>query len=105
MWGVNDLIIMLYFATTDPSRPIIGVQGQNEYATTGTARTGIYTELRRLVKDGLPFIEFVALYGMIVQTRVTYSNTPKARFRTLEDGSSFLDLRNPRGLPSSASAG
>lgn len=92
----NNCIVMLYFATNDASRPIVGIQGQNEYSNIFSARVGILSELDNLVKEGLPFVEFVACWGMVVQS-ANYSNTPNARFRTLDDGSDYLDLRVSRG--------
>ena len=94
----GDLIIMLYFATTDDSRQVVGIQGQNLYDNIFDARTGILSELSVLVKDGLPFQEFAECWGVIVQSSTAYSNTPAARFRTLDDGNDYLDLRNPRGF-------
>lgn len=92
----NNFIIMLYFATNDASRPVVGIQGQNEYSNIFSARVGITSELDNLVKEGLPFVEFVSCWGMIVQS-ANYSNTPNARFRTLDDGNDYLDLRVSRG--------
>lgn len=94
----NNCMVMIYFATTDASRPIIGIQGQNQYSNVGNARIGIRTELEKMIKDGLPFKEFVSCWGMIVQTSSSFSNTPKAIFRTLDTGEDYLDLIKRRGL-------
>lgn len=95
--NTNSLIIMLYFATNDSSRSVVGIQGQHQYSNISAARLGIISELENLIKEGLPFVEFVACWGLIVQS-AAYSNTPNARFRTLDDGSDYLDLRTFRGL-------
>lgn len=103
--GNGNLIVMLYFATNDASRPVIGIQGENEYGNISDAREGIVSELTNLVKIGLPFVEFVACWGLIIQTSTGYTNTPKARFRTLDDGSDYLDLRDFRGLATGSGTG
>lgn len=102
----NDgFIVMLYFATNDSSRPIVGIQGQNEYTSLNSAREGIISELNTFVKGEVDFVEFVSCWGLIVQTNGSYSNTPAARFRLLDNGDDYIDLRSFIGVSAGSSGG
>lgn len=96
-----DYVLMHYFATNDVNTPIIGVVGQNQYTSLGSAQTGATTEMNELVVDGLPSKEFVPLATVIYQTSTTYSNTPAARVISTAEGDDYIDWRftvvNPSG--------
>ena len=94
----NDFLVMLYFATNDINRPIIGVQGQESYTTLGNARTGAETELYSLSTAGMPFMEFTPIGGVIFQTSTGDTNAVKGRVRTTDDGDDYIDLRFTKGI-------
>ena len=103
--GNNDYVLVHYLATNDIRNPIIGVTGQASYGTVGQARAGALVEVNNLVLFGLPFQEFVFIGTVIYQTVNTYSNVPKARTRTTDNGGDYVDWRTdsitPAGVPSS----
>jgi len=95
----NDFVLAHIFGTNDPNRPIIAIQGQNEYSTIGNARTAAATELRTLLTENLPFAEFVPIGTVIYQTSSGYTNIPKARIISTDDGSDYEDFRGITGSP------
>lgn len=92
----NNFVLAHIFCTNDVNEPVIAVVGQNKYNTLANARDGALTEIVQLSVDGLPFQEFVALGTVIFQTSSSYSNTPKARVRTTEAGTDYIDWRSGR---------
>jgi hypothetical protein len=57
------------------------------------ASDAAFTEIRHLTLAGLPFTEFTPIASIIVESSSGYANVPKARFRSLSDGSSYIDWR------------
>lgn len=93
----NKFFLVHLFACNDVNAPILAVQGIAQYDTQGTARTGATTEINALT--GLPFPELVALGSVIVQASSAYGNTPRARFRSTDLGSTYVDFRPRRWEP------
>lgn len=89
------------FATNDyrGAHKVIVIQGQAEYATVITARAGAATEINSIVATGLPFVEFIPLATIIFQTSTAYSNTPKARIRSTDEGDDYVDFRQYQYSP------
>jgi hypothetical protein len=81
------------FCTNEVSEPVIAIQGQNQYTNVIDAREGANTELSSLVTSGLPDTEFVPLYTVIYQTSTSYSNSVKARIRTVDGSDTHVDWR------------
>ena len=75
--GQSNYVLVMLFATTDPSNPVIAIQGQNSYGTSSDARTGATTELQTLITNGLPTPEMVPLYTLIYQTSSSWTNSSK----------------------------
>jgi len=79
------------------------VMGQAKYLNITQAREGATTELAALKTNGLPIPEMVAIATMIVQVNALYANVPKARIRTNDLGTDFIDWRG-QNLIAQASA-
>jgi len=75
----GDYVLAHLFATNDAARPVIAIQGQNEYGNLPQARVGASVELSNLVLGGFPTVEITPLGTIIFQTKATYTNSVKAR--------------------------
>lgn len=75
---------------------IYKIPSQNAYATRGAARTAIESEINKLKIDGLPSLETVFLYAVIVKR--------SGKLVVLADGGTYYDLRIHRGESVGASA-
>lgn len=91
--GNGDYVLTHLFATNDSSQEVIGVLGQNTYATVVTARAGAKTEMNDLIVAGMPFEEFVPIATIIYQTKTTYTNAVKARIVSTDEGDDYIDFR------------
>lgn len=102
----GNFVLTHYFATGDINNPVIGVIGQNEYTTVANARAGALSEISEIAYGQLAALtpEFKAIATVINQTSNTYSNTPKTRVRTTDDGSDYLDWREDTTLSSGGAA-
>ncbi len=90
----GSFVLIHFFAGNDKTYPIFGVQGQVEYQSIGDARTGASNEIATLAGTAqLLSPEFVRLGSIIVQVSVSYTNVPKARIRTTDTGTSYIDFR------------
>lgn len=98
--GNNRFVLVHVFATNDKDNPVVGIQGIVEYTSVSAARTGALTEITTL--SGLPFAEFVALGSVVFETANTYSNTPKARIRSV-NGGNYVDFRGTQPYSPAAS--
>lgn len=87
-----DFALYHIFLTNNISEPYIAVMGENYYPNVGAARDGATTEISYLVKEGVPFQEFVPVATVIYQTRDNYTNDVKSRIRSI-DGLDFVDWR------------
>ena len=93
--GQGQCVIVVYWATGEVSQPLIGLMGQEAYATVGAARAAVATEYQRIAgMVRLLAKEAVPLGAVIFQTSTTYTNTPKARLRAVDAaGATYVDLR------------
>lgn len=91
----NNFVLMHYFASNDVNEPLIGIQGQEEYATVNAARIGAEVELKNLSLGVLAGLldESVALATVIFQTGNGYTNAPQARVRSVSTGDDYIDWR------------
>ena len=99
-WSLTEIAASGYvcfhlFATNGLENPIISIQGQAEYANAPAARAGAQAELSSLFLGGLPTAEFVPLCSVILQSKVSYANTPKARVVSTGEGD-YVDWRGVR---------
>ena len=86
----NQFVLVHLAATNDIENPVVAILGQT-YNTKSAARTGANTEFALMT--GLPFAEFVKLGSVIYQTSDTYTNIPKARVVSTDDGLDYIDYR------------
>ena len=86
----NDFVLVHIFATNDKETPIVAIQGTATYLNVTAARLAASTEITSL--SGLPFAEFVALGSVVFETANAYTNTPKARTRSI-NGGDYVDFR------------
>ena len=86
----NQFVLVHLAATNDIDNPVVAILG-NTYQTKTAARAGANTEFALMT--GLPFAEFVKLGSVIYQTSNTYTNHPKARVVSTDDGSAYIDYR------------
>lgn len=94
-----DYVLMHYYACNDVNTPIIGVLGQNEYASVEAARRGARAEAYSLANILLLLSKELVLLGTVIfSTSSTYSNTAKAAIVSTDLGTDYLDNR-PRGVP------
>ncbi len=90
----GNYVLSHIIATNDLEKPLIAIQGQNQYSTLTLARTGATNEINSLVTAGLPTAEFTPIGTVIFQTNdVLYSNSVKARIVSTDTGSSYVDFR------------
>ena len=91
----NDYCCMHLLATNDQRHPMIWIVGQNRYTTLANAREGADIEWQSLQVGQLETLlpEFVAIATFILQTASGYGNAVKSKIVTLENGTSFVDLR------------
>ena len=82
----GEFMLIHFVATNDAEYPIVKILGQQLYATKTQAEVGALTEINSLVLDGLPALEFVFLYTIIVDGN--------GELRDLEDGSLYADWRS-----------
>jgi hypothetical protein len=86
----NSFVLVHLFGTNDKETPVVAIQGIAEYGNVTAARLAASTEITSL--SGLPFAEFVALGSVVFETANAYTNTPKARTRSV-NGGSYVDFR------------
>lgn len=86
----NEFFLVHVLATNDIEHPIVAVCG-NTYHTKADARAAVKIELKDLT--GLPFLEFVKIGSIIMQTAGTYTNVPKSRAVSTDTGEAYIDYR------------
>jgi hypothetical protein len=101
----NAFVLVHVFATNDKENPIVAIQGIATYGNVTAARLAASTEITSL--SGLPFAEFVALGSVVFESSDSYTNTPKARVRSV-NGGDYVDFRGtqlytPAGEPTTHS--
>lgn len=91
----NDYCCMHLLATNDTRTPFMWVVGQNRYTTLANVRTGADIEWQNLSIGPLSELmpEFIFVATFCIQTATGYGNAVKSKIVTLEDGTSFVDLR------------
>lgn len=97
VWSVaevsnNDFVLYHLFAINGMNKQLIMVMGQNEYGSLSNARSAASTEIGSIrttftAEEGIPVATF------ILQTSDNYDNIVKARFRSTDDGTDFIDWR------------
>ena len=89
----RDFVLIHLYATFDIYHPIMGVLGQNTYANRGDARAGAEVELNEISLGDLTVLtpEAAPLATLIIETRNSYSNPVKSRFRSTEDGGEYVN--------------
>jgi hypothetical protein len=87
----NDFCLYHIFGFNGININVVSVMGQETYGTIGAARDAASTEIADL-KSQLPFAEMIPLGTVIYQTRDTYTNSMKARLRSV-DGNDYVDWR------------
>jgi len=92
------------FATNGQDNDIVGIVGQQQYATVAAARLGASDEINQFITGSMPFAEFVPIATVIFQTSNTYSNTPKARLVTNDENESWTDWRTSGLTPVAGSS-
>lgn len=89
-WNLTPVAISKYclihvYFTNDAQYPYVKILGQVEYATKALAKTGAFTELQKLSLDGLPTLEFKALYSIIINHL--------GELQLTDEGELFVDWR------------
>jgi len=97
-WGWQEVasgnfVNFFIVATNDFRVALRGITGQVEYASLSDAERGMEAEFRSIIRQGLPFKHFVPVAGVCLQTDDSYTNSYKARIRTLSNGSPAKDFR------------
>jgi hypothetical protein len=87
----SNYVLTHVLATNDIENPVIVLQGNNYYQNRPAARAAARSELESF--SGLPFTEYVAVATIIFQTANTYTNTPKARTRSVSSTELYVDWR------------
>ena len=97
VWSVeevpeNDFVLVHLFAINGDNKQLLSIMGQNFYTTAGNARAGASTEIASIVST-FEAEEQIPIATFIVQTRNSYGNGVKGRFRDDGDGNNFVDWR------------
>jgi hypothetical protein len=99
---VDNLYFVLchIFVSNSRINPVVAVQGQNQYANVGDARTGAYVEVAELSYGSLDLAEMHPISTIIYQTNNVYGNAVKGRVRSTDTGDSYIDWRliQPKGI-------
>jgi hypothetical protein len=101
--ATNSYFVLTHlFATGNVEAPIIGVMGQDEYASLSDAEAGAIVEIDRIRKDAECFLfgmiswlvpEFREIGTLIFQTNDSYGNAVKSRTRATTAGADYIDWR------------
>lgn len=99
VWQQSDVtngryMLMHVFGTNDIRYPVMIIQGINEYNNRGDARAAAEIEIGSLT--GLPFVEFIAIGTIIIQTSDTFTNTVKSIIVSTDAGDPYVDFRDIR---------
>lgn len=93
--GDQNYVLIHIYATNDIQEPIIAVQGQNQYTSITAAQSGATTELLNIsaIVKTLS-VEVTPLGSVVLQTRTSYTNVPKARWQPATvAGAAYVDFR------------
>ena len=86
----NEFVLVHFFATNDKDNPIVGVQGINSYNNGPEAKDAASVEISQLT--GIPFVEFVAIGTVLLETSSSYGNTAKAKVEPI-NSANYIDFR------------
>lgn len=100
-----QFVLAHFFASADINYPILSIQGEDSYATKAEADTAATDEIFSIGTTGMPFLEFVPIGTVILQTNTSYSNAPKARIVSTVEGGDYKDFRAVTGAGISTSIG
>ena len=94
--GNGDYVNYHIFATTanTDAKRTFAIMGQATYGNVIAARNGAADELDSLITSYLPLKEFKPLGTVLFQTSNGYSNSVKARIRSVDGGSDYIDWRS-----------
>ena len=74
-----------FFFTNDAQYPYVKILGQKQYDTKALAKVGANVEINDLQLNGLPTLEFKALYSVII--------TYQGKLELTDEGELFVDFR------------
>ena len=94
--GTNQYVIYHIFATNDINNQIVSIMGQDKYTSNTAAREAAPDELNNMVLEGLPFVEFIALGSIILNSESGYTNSVKTRIISVSAGVEYIDWRHSR---------
>jgi hypothetical protein len=80
--ATNQFGITWIIATNNLGNPVIGILGQDTYATIGQAEA---VSWENMDLSGFPIVEFRPLYKIVYQTATGYANTPHAKLVSVVD--------------------
>jgi hypothetical protein len=80
--ATNQFGITWIIATNNLGNPVIGILGQDTYATIGQAEAVSWEDMEL---GDFPIFEFRPLYKIVYQTSTGYSNTPHAKLVSVVD--------------------
>lgn len=89
---------MWIFATNNIDEPVIAIMGQRVYDSLSEAQEE--ETFASLSTGNLPFVEFKLLFRLIYETDSSYTNTPKAALRDVQDLRAGADTPFPSVSPS-----
>ena len=87
----NKFVLIHVFATNNIPYPIVVILGIQQYNNKVNARNGVKIETQQL--SGLPFLEFTPVGSVIYETSNAYTNIPKARVVSTDNGDNYEDER------------
>jgi hypothetical protein len=90
--GQDKFVLAHIVATNSILYPVIAIQGRAVYSNVTLAKLGAYDEIAEL-STNLPGPEMILLGAIIFQTSTSYSNSPKARVRSTDQGENYIDFR------------
>lgn len=99
----NNFVLVHILATNDINHSIVALQGIAQYGTKPAAQEVVLAELNQY--SGLPFQEFTPIASLIFECRDAYTNTPKARIRLTDTGTTYVDWRSIDTFSSSTGGG
>ena len=91
--GNNNYFLIHVACNNDIDRRFMVFLGQNSYPNLNNVRANAENELDNLILDGMVSPEFRFLATMIVQVNTGYTNTVKARFRSIDADTEYIDWR------------
>lgn len=92
--------------TNDINTPIISILGRDQYFTLEDAERDAIISFLRIRKDAnIPTKEMVGIGAFILNSKSSYSNTPKCTIYCPPSGGSYIDLRHATFVSGTSSSG